>query len=492
MGKLRLLPVILFFTLIAQAVSAGDRLDGPVGFIESPASRATGGLFGTDSDDYLNSARYKDIDMIKEIIVVSFQDADFATFGYGRYFGKLYAAVYYGGNLFRGFFNDSYITSDETINGKKISFKDYGSVPVINDPGNNNRFAFLAGFGNTAFRLSWASTLGRFNGKDIAFNDEGTQLFYKSYANAIGWIIPELQWGLTVPLTGRGIRPLVSFELGMKREFMRYKLYDTGAYPAEQGEVVENSMNHVQPRLSVGLGSFTVFSKPAFDTTIDLEYSLCLRFYNNDYNYIDSSGIHRIASIKGLNNKGALTENGYAENIFTPSVGVSYSGMPRLDFKAGFYFPLLIVSGKETGMELVPGKFKGELQKKGDETSLTAFQFSPVLKIAFQYQAVPEKLDLNIGGIMQFASVTKASCGSISYTGYGEWNSGMFPGMDPVTGTNQSSCLYAGFTFMFNEKVLLDAMTGLNTGSVDNDFNIFGVTGRSLTSLSSILLSLKI
>jgi hypothetical protein len=208
-----------------------------------------------------------------------------------------------------------------------------------------------------------------------------------------------------------------------------------------------------------------------------------------------------IASIKGMNTGTVLTENSFFEHCLTPSVTASFTGMERLKFRGCLSLPMTFVSCGETGMAAA----SGELHKQGDDISLTVFQFSPALKIGFQYRAVPEKLDLNVGGVIQFASITKAVSSIRSYTGgvedeyskkrttytnYGKWNPG---GTIPPMGTNGNSSLFAGLTFMFNEKFVLDTMMGFyteNTG--DNDGSFTDIWGRNLGSFSGILLSLKI
>jgi len=207
---------------------------------------------------------------------------------------------------------------------------------------------------------------------------------------------------------------------------------------------------------------------------------------------LDTGNKYQIASIKGINNENVLSENSFFGNTLVPSVTVAYSGMDKLEFKAKLDFPFSLFSGKETGMIIKTGSLNGELEKNGDEISTVAFQFSPVLNIAIQYQAFREKLNLNIGGEIQFATITIAASNKYRYTNYGEWKPDVFPGLDSVLGLNQSSRLFAGLTFFFNDKVLLDVMTGLNSENTDNNFNIFGISGNSLTSFSGILLSLKI
>ena len=54
---------IIFLTLTPIInLLANDRLAGPIDFIESPTSRATGGLFTIDTDYAMSPTYYKEID----------------------------------------------------------------------------------------------------------------------------------------------------------------------------------------------------------------------------------------------------------------------------------------------------------------------------------------------------------------------------------------------------------------------------------------------
>ena len=442
--------------------------------------------------------------MLKEIIFVSFYDAEFGTFGYGRKFGKNYEgpyfAIYYGGNLLHGFFDNSFMYN--TINGRQ--FKKYETAPIISASGDNNRYALLFGIGTMGLRLSYASTLGSFSAGNILTEDDG--MAYKSYETALGWMVPQLQWGLNSPITKIGIRPTVTFDFGIKRDFYRSELYiDPATDFNTNNEEIHYSRNYLQPSLSLGLGGLNVFTKPGFTVDLDLDYSLVLRFYNNDYSYPDADGKNHILSISGLNDAGVLMENSFIQNSVSPSVVVEFIGLHRLKFKGTLSLPVTLLSYGETEMQIVPGSFNGELQRDGNDTSLLLIQFSPLLQIGVQFEIIPNRLNLNIGGTLQFASVTwglltienylnadKSGTLTGKSVSYGEFNASNYSDLSPTIGTNQISCLSVGFTFAFNKKFALDFMTGLNLDNQGNEVNIFGITGRSLTSFSGILLSLKI
>jgi hypothetical protein len=471
--KNKLFAIILFMAL--SSLTADDK---PLDFIQSPTYKSTVGLYAADTDDFISPAQYKNVEMKKEIIVVSFHDLSMATFAYGRIFGPLYLAFYYGGTLFQGYFNNNYTEYEEALSGKL--FKAYSDIPVISNSGNNNRFSLLAGIGNMAIRLSYASTFDRFAGSDIMYDDGSTVFFLKNYQTALGWRMPELQWGMSEALTERGFQPTLNCKLGIKSEYTKKESYDTNF--AVQHEIIENSMNYIQPEFSFKLGDYYLYTKPGFDVAVDLDYSFITKLYNNTYN--DSLG--QSALIKGLNTGIKLTENSYIENSLIPSIGVSFTGMEKLKFKGSLEIPCNLVSARESEMDN-----SGIVH--GQDTSWLIFQCSPAIRIAFQYETLKKMLVLNMGGLLQFASITRASAKTdnyvlgtkqnsftAQYTNYGEWN-------DFLRGTNMISCLYTGFLFKFNEKCTMDIMTGLSTENVASTIDFLKLIG-----FGSILLSLKI
>ena len=494
----------LILLLISPDYLAADRSGGPIDFILSPTTMATGGLFSADMDNYIDAAHYTDAEMRKEFVFVYFNQSFFGTFGYARYFGNLYLAGYYGGNLFQGYYAPAYQQNEyfslDLSSSKKFKYLVSGK-PEINDTGtcNNNRYALFMGIKNMGFRISYASTLGRFSERDMSYKDGMNQYYAKSFDTALGWAIPELQWGLSKPLTKNGIQPAMGLNLAFFRNYERYERYNSVTFAAEK-ELVSYSENFIQPSLSLKLGGYTFFSKPGFYTDVDLDYTLSFRIYNNDYNYQDSSGINRINSIKGINDMNGLSQDSYIGNMLAPAIGLCYTGMSRVDLKASLFLPLTFLSSGKTEKEIKPGNTKGELQKDGRDISLFYFRFSPKIVFGFQFQAFPGRLDFNVGGIIQFASIARAHFTEESWTN-GAKTPGTYKDKTIMTlygyqyvlgdfmGEDQRAALNAGITFRFNEYVVLDAMTGVN-GS--NAANIFGTGANSLTSYSSILLTLKI
>ena len=498
------LRLTLFVLLIPLVNLAADRTDGPVNFIKSPAAMATGGLFSADLDNYINPAYYTDVEMEKEFIFVFFDQSYLGTFGYSRYFGNLYLAAYYSGNLFQGYYTPDYqkyeFISMDSSSTKLLKFLVSGK-PSINDSGtyNNNRYALFIGTGNMGFRLSYASTLGKFSDNNITYMTGGIQSYAKSFKTALGWVIPEIQWGLTNPLTERGIQPTASLNLAFFRNYEQFESYHALDFAVED-EVVSYSKNFIQPSLTLSLGGYTFFSKPGFFSNVDLDYTLNFKIYRNNYHYLDISGKNKIRSVKGLNNAGSLSQNSFIENSFNPSIGLTYNGMNKIDLKASLFLPFAFASFKETEMILDVGSAEGKLIKNGSDTSFSYFQFTPKIVFGFQYQASPGRLDINVGGIIQFASILKANSSTDTFiSGIIDPGTSMIKtkmtlyGEDylfgETLGTNQRAALNVGLTFRFNEYMILDTMTGINSS---NTVNVFGTGAGSLTSYSSILLCLKI
>ena len=486
----------LILVMILSTVTVGTVMAqraAPADFIESPTSISSAGRFSSGADDYIHSAYYADVEFKNWFSFASFAEANRVSMGYARRIGGIYLGLYYGGNLFMGYTTDTYTESDETTYGATKTFRAYSSGPGISTAAgyNNNRFAVLIGFGNMGIRLSYASTHDGFSGEDISYG-----LLYKQYDSANGWIVPQIQWGMTTTLLPQGIQPTVTLDLGFRRYFTRYEQYYTSPWTT-RSEYVQNSQNYFEPTLSLGAGGYTIYTGEAFKAAVDLDYTLIFRMYSNDYSNTtpDAAGKYKVASISVLNTTGVLTEKSYIKNEVTPSIKASYSG-ERLGLGAKLYLPLGFESEKTTDMVRKAAN-DTDIWKDGDDESRFEFTFSPLICLGLQYQMIPSKLTLNAGGVITAVEFTRESTDTDSYSGGSKaaGSSTVKTRSTSFSGTRVTG-LYAGFGFNLNENFGLEAVTGVGGSPAriargSNEVNIFGTGNDSLTAFYQILATLK-
>ena len=481
MKSKKILGLILILSMIAVSGVFAQRAE-PTGFITSPTSNATAGRFSTNVDDYIATQWYTgdDVKFNNWFAFGSFASATRAALGYARNFGGIYVGLYYGGNLFRGYTTNTYTESDSSAGGSPKSIKAYTSGPTISAANwNDNRFAVLIGVADMGFRLSYASTHDGFKDSDMAIGAN----YYKNYKSALGWIEPQIQWGMAKSLLAEGIQPSATLDLGFFRNFVRVEQYTAGTWNTI-GEVVNSSQNYFQPRLALNLGGYTFYTGSAFTMSADLDYTLTLQIYRNDYSYAANS----TKTIKGINTGAALSENSSMENNVAPSLKASYTGNDKLGLIAQLYLPFDFLSQKTTGMAIKNAS--GDLWKNGADVSTFTFTVTPTLNLGLQYQILPSKLALNAGGIVQAVTLTTTKTDTAAYAndvkgGTSKSRSTTFTNPASVTS------LYAGVSYNLSKNLTFDAVTGVYGTNGANIFGTGGIGGGSITVFGQILASLK-
>jgi len=496
------LSVFIVGTVSAQYVIVEWRPE-PSGFLESPTSISSAGRFTSPVDDYIHASYWADVDINKWFGFVSFDDHYYASLGYARKIGGIYIAAYYGGNLFQNYAQSEWAEEDINWNTKRTLRRynqgfNFSGVDI-----NDNRFALLIGFGIMGIRLSYASTHDSFSKEDLIID----VVYYKSFSKALGWIIPQIQWGLTRPLMSRGIQPTVTFDLGFYRNFERGDAYNDLDW-GTAGDDVRYSNNVTVPRLSLGLGGFTFYYGDDFNAGFDLDYTMLFGIYRNDYSYSDGVKL-KTKTIKGLNLGfvslvNFLYENSYFSNDIAPSINVSYTGNDRLGLSAKLSLPIGLVSYEEAKMDIKDEG--GGLWKNGIDFSAFLFSFTPALRLGLQYKIVPGRLTLNAGGVIKAATITFMTFEETNYSlgskdpgtpvvkgkavFHGEIPSSPFSSrIIPYTSSSDfATGLYAGFNFNMSDNFVLESVSGVNNS---NEANLFGAGGESLGLFTKILATLK-
>jgi hypothetical protein len=294
-----------------------------------------------------------------------------------------------------------------------------------------------------------------------------------------------------------GVRPKISVNLNFVRDYSKSEIYDPSD-GSTSGEGIGNSRNYFNPHIVVNPGGYHVYNKDGFRATVDLDYELSLRMYDNEYSYVDN-GKYNTKNISGLNNKGTLSEESWSRNLFTPSLAGQWSGGPfALRFKLNL--PLEFTNIETTPMS---AKADGSLEKNGTYVKTDAFMLDPNLRLAMQWKVVPDKLNLNAGGRINFGTLIMSTSEGERYTnGTKDDNSsykttnnafGTAGAASADTGTSArrdtGNQLTLGATLMPSSNVTFEANCGV---SGNNSINVFRTdTDGGLFSFGSVLVSLR-
>jgi hypothetical protein len=270
-------------------------------------------------------------------------------------------------------------------------------------------------------------------------------------------------------LIAKGIRPYAGVELIFSNYYEKFEKYDP-LNGTTNGQEVKTSMNFFELRLTLGMGGYTLYNKDGFGLSTDVEYQLRLRAYNNEYHYHDGV-TNKIATIRGLNTSGRLTENSYVFNSIMPTLSGSWNG-DNLAFRLQLRIPASMTNENETELN----GSTGSLIKTGIFANATSYSLEPQLRLAAQWAIVP-RLSLNAGGsIRALPMIIKHIDEDNSET-------------RSTTFTGAQTELTIGFSFNIANKLGLEAMCGIN--SVDNSISVFDTGNSGLFTFGNIMASLK-
>ena len=524
--------------LFAQAGTLGG---APQGEVNSPSHYATFGRLGAPGwDDIISVTTYSGVPIKNFYGAFGFsRQASSGTainsttgtngyFGYAQKIGKAYLGVYYGGNLFTGYYKPHYtemsaeggvpfasldpantsVWTDTAGSFKK--FKVFNEDIELDSHSNDNRVAVLIGIANMGFKVSYASTHTSYKEDDVAINTFGaaadwdldpntpntseikSTMFLKSLETAHGWIAPEFHWGFVKALTDNGLKPNVKVVLGWARNYAKGEEYTGSATVASRGEQIFWSQNFFQPSFNLDTENYNFWkSASGFSVGERFDYTLTLRSYNNDYSYLDrtinTAAKYETDSIKGfvgMDANGNTTYNEYSYNshLLRLRTNAAFDEGP-LSLRARLYTPITLTNQSITefseGTYVAPGTTSTSFQKSGKlakdaETSMFTFEFAPYVELAARYKAFNNKLTISMGG--------KFSMGGIKWTTTEtDYYATPAGAIDPdsrskVANTseteyknewgNWASELRAGFMFYLTDKFAVDLATGIYNGKV--------------------------
>ncbi|MCL2762167.1 MAG: hypothetical protein FWD36_03025 [Treponema sp.] len=495
----------------------------PSGILESPQSAATQGRYRSTADNFIRTDTYGDVRFNTFFAYTSFAASNRAALGFATKAGDTYLAAYYGGNFWTGVQPWNYTEHNHFFNGKNTNFQTYDALPAYTNDNTttDNRVAILFGITDAdakphmGLRFSYASTHQSFKAKDdIAVmttpanpGDPGAlpdpipptsavYAYYKNYRTDFGYISPQVEWAMAKDLTEKkGVRPKVGLTLNFVRDYTSREQYDA-ADGTTIGEQISKSNNFFLPHLVINPGGYHVYNENGFRATVDLDYELSLRMYNNEYSYLDS-GKWKTDKIKGLNNSGAYSEDSWVRNLIIPSIAGQWSG-DAFAFRFKLNLPVELTNIEKT--PFVYNAATRKLEQTGDYTKTGAFMLDPNLRLAMQWRAVPSKLTINAGARLNFANLTLsttegetfAAGKSVAHTSFKRTNNNFGraganaatagTSGDRTTGNN----LTLGTTFMPSSNLTFEANCGIGT---NNNVNVFSDTG--IFSFGSVLVSLR-
>jgi hypothetical protein len=473
----------------------------------SPTNATTNGRFKTAIDDYISPQDYTNLKLNNWFGYASWTTVGQPQpqFGFAKQIKNLYLAIYFKGTFWGGLNN--FANREETVanfmggaDDKKLTT--YTMPAPLDNPDNSG--AIIIGFADMGIRLGFSSTYDSFkNDGDLRIESRtviNTYDYYRSYKLENGNLVPQIKWGMAKDLVSRGIRPYVTATLNFHRENAKADEYL--AVDKTSGEKILYSLNYIQPSLAVGLGGFTFYNANGFKGSVDLDYTLRLNVYSNDYSYPEDNSpgvaqtdyIYNTKTIKGTwgpisatDTRPILRERSNIFNSIAPSVIASWSS-GNLGLKAKLRANFDIDSTKTTDMNVIrdsAGKTNGDLQREGDNEVRNTFTFTPRFDLALQYTAIPERLTLNVGGrIARGISVHHTTAKVYDINGNEDASK---------TATSKSTSfgsmihrLYAGALFNFTRNVWVEAATG-----IENGVNVFSTGANGLFNFTAISIGLK-
>jgi hypothetical protein len=477
--------IFLISVLVLAAAAAIFAQSVPDGW-ESPTSAATGGLFTSYADDFINPSWYDGVEFEKFYAMTSFANTNKVNLGFAGKAGGLYIGAYYGGNFWDGRLGFPYIEQRVNWLGQ---FKDgvrvytEANLDIFNADLPENQLSLLIGVADMGFRLSFYSQYQSFKRDDFIL-DAAVDQTVKSGKIESGVITPQLAWGMAKDLSENGIRPYITLDLGFNRAYQKGEIYIS---TSETDEMVTTSANYLEPVLGAGLGGYTLSSKDGFDISADLDYTLTLRFAGkNEYNYLDSNSDYKVSSFNGINDEDDLYETSYSNHLITPSIGGTLS-KEKFEVSFRLYLNLEFENESQIPMDFKAGSTDGTLVKEGSGTKDSSFYFYPECAVAAQWQIIP-KLALNIGGQITLGAAYYSNQTFSLYENDKEASSSkvISSGFGAV-----SNKLSLGVIFNMTDNLTFEASCGTGSGASGNGISVFASTAEGLFYFGGILVSLK-
>jgi hypothetical protein len=401
--------------------------------------------------------------------------------------GGIYVGAYYGGTFWANGPSITYEEKTDTWLGTpdKKDVKIYPAIPSLDDEP-KNLFSVLIGIADMGFRASLYTTRRSFSDND--FFDDANNDSYKSYESVRGSLRPQIVWAMAKDLTPNGIRPYVGADYGMNTNYKKYTQYVVGTWVAGD-DIIEDSNNSTDIVARAGLGGYTLLDNDGFRFSADLDYVFVLTSYDNEYNYINSSGDRKVQTgFKGRIIGGNFTEESSTGHTITPSVSGSWSG-EDVAFSFKVNLPVGLSSSAVTEMDF-SSTGDGKLVKDGEDKTVSALTFNPNVQLAAQWKIIP-KIALNLGGRINLNSLARTTTEGQTFTDGKSDDNSSYKEVATTKPASIGNSLAAGFTFNITDNATFEVASGAKDGFVD----VFGTTttgnAGSLLYFTNLLVSLK-
>ena len=472
----------------------------------SPTSTATGGLFLSDVDIFLSPTKYPDLEFKSFFSAASFQQTT-PTVGFATVYNDIYIGFGYQGNLR---FNTSVDYTKGQLQfpvagaGDHGTVRVYDSLPTTLAAGPNNRVSILVGLRDMVrledmgFGLNYYSNRRSFSDSDFRAGTTN----YKSHKVSNGSIEFGLTWGMTSDLMPQGIRPSAGFTIVSFKDYNTREQYVThDGVGVAQTRQVGSSQNYSDIIIDGALGGYTILTTPNnLYFYADLGLQLTFRSWKNEYQWFNNNTApgtttanRNIARISGHTwTGGTPIGRKYSLWDITPSVGLLWES-ERISLAASLDLPIGFQNGGPAFQAITYHGFVPNTQelRKDIVAKQSIFNFSPEIALASQFQLLPGRIALNIGGGYVFSSFERTAITITSFDSDPERANIEIENSKAknvsIDRASSSATLALGATFNLSPNVAFEALNFTNA----NGFNVFGASSPSITNYSSILFTVK-
>jgi len=483
--------VFTFALLLLMSAAGAWAQNLPGNIWSSPQSTTTEGRYRSNADNFIRPDQYAGLSLNNWFGMVSFlMDASsggVATAGFAAKANSVYISAFYCGNFWANAPSNNYTEEEPATTplggAAGTVYNVYNNISVGGASNPVNNAAILIGVADMGFRLTFRTNYQSFNKSGIVTAGQ----LYDNYLSEMGYLAPQIAWAMAKDLTKNGIRPYVSADVTLDRDYQKTKTADVDG-TGNTGEFIGRSLNHIDPSLAFGLGGYTFYSNEGFRLSADLDYVLTFNFFDNEYSYVDN-GANKIGKIKGTYSPGSnpYVEQFVMSNLVTPSLSGQW-GKDKLALRFKLNLPLTFESKDQNSMALDGG----DLIYNGASNSTFTFVFRPDLRLALQYKIIPDRLVLNVGARIQATAITLDTIDQTNYLDGEKVSARKMHNNSFInigSGTQFVSRFNIGASFNFTENAWVEATTGVSNGFGDGAIEVFAPGG--LFSFGSILVALK-
>jgi len=432
----------------------------------SPTNTATVGVYKTDVENSMDVINYTGVVFEKWAGFAGYGGASSPlSLGYATRFGDIYVGAWYNGNIAsKNSSEERSIVSTYDLTSQLLTEKETTITYNGQNTYSNNRFNILIGVAGMGFKVGFYEELTVWEYPNITSvvveDSTGTSKTYTNdyivddYQRINGYLMPSLQWGMSLEAGGLTIKPKVGIDFVINRNTWIYNVkgtYNNGDYEYDtvNGEVVGTE------RINYITGTITDSMSPSFrvgadfdlspEITVGLTYGLGFNVYSNSYDSVGFKGTAAgTVSLTGYTTTAkslaTTVTTTYGSLSITEQTSWSHSISPTFyyskeiteGFKLGFTAQVPIRIRTTSSNPLTETKtttkteYNSAVQKplgttvetrtvsnSGDVTETTTFNIGLDAAVGASYALVPGRFKVNAGiGLSPFAyegSTTKTT-----------------------------------------------------------------------------------